>query len=207
MSHTCKIIAVLLWTLLFSTLLQCGGTKVKSCPKILPTTPCSLAGPFPGQYRKSPLILKIAVASAAQGHPAGELLESRKTLMSLSPSSAWAVQIVVHVSFSGNMQSNIILNHDCAWKSYRGMECDLNGFQSIRYVNGHGGWVQTLPDTIKVPVHLMVAMGLKGILNWWTASCSLDATSMPRLTANQRCAVFRTRIMSSSMTMPVPTLQ
>ena len=35
------------------------------------------------------------------------------------------------------MQSNIILNHDCAWKSYRGMECDLNGFQSIRYVNGH----------------------------------------------------------------------
>ena len=44
---------------------------------------------------------------------------------------------VLHVSFSGNMQSNIILNHDCAWKSYRGMECDLNGFQSIRYVNGH----------------------------------------------------------------------
>ena len=41
---------------------------------------------------------------------------------------------VLHVSFSGNMQSNIILNHDCA---YRGMECDLNGFQSIRYVNGH----------------------------------------------------------------------
>ena len=35
------------------------------------------------------------------------------------------------------MQSNIILNHDCASKSYRGMECDLNGFQSIRYVNGH----------------------------------------------------------------------
>ena len=35
------------------------------------------------------------------------------------------------------MQSNIILNHDCAWKSYTGMECDLNGFQSIRYVNGH----------------------------------------------------------------------
>ena len=35
------------------------------------------------------------------------------------------------------MQSNIILNHDCAWKSYRGMECDLNGFQSIRYVNGY----------------------------------------------------------------------
>ena len=34
------------------------------------------------------------------------------------------------------MQSNIILNHDCAWKSYRGMERDLNGFQSIRYVNG-----------------------------------------------------------------------
>ena len=44
---------------------------------------------------------------------------------------------VLHVSFSGNMQSNIILNHDCAWKSYRGMECDLNGFQSIWYVNGH----------------------------------------------------------------------
>ena len=44
---------------------------------------------------------------------------------------------VLHVSFSGNMQSNIILDHDCAWKSYRGMECDLNGFQSIRYVNGH----------------------------------------------------------------------
>ena len=44
---------------------------------------------------------------------------------------------VLHVSFSGNMQSNIILNHDCACKSYRGMECDLNGFQSIRYVNGH----------------------------------------------------------------------
>ena len=35
------------------------------------------------------------------------------------------------------MQSNIILNHDCAWKSYMGMECDMNGFQSIRYVNGH----------------------------------------------------------------------
>ena len=35
------------------------------------------------------------------------------------------------------MQPNIILNHDCAWKSYKGMECDLNGFQSIRYVNGH----------------------------------------------------------------------
>ena len=35
------------------------------------------------------------------------------------------------------MQSNIILNHDCAWKSYRGMGCDLNGFQYIRYVNGH----------------------------------------------------------------------
>ena len=35
------------------------------------------------------------------------------------------------------MQFNIILNHDCAWKAYRGMECDLNGFQSIRYVNGH----------------------------------------------------------------------
>ena len=35
------------------------------------------------------------------------------------------------------MQSNIILNHDCAWKSYRGMERVLNGFQSIRYVNGH----------------------------------------------------------------------
>ena len=62
--------------------------------KILPTTPRSLAGLFPGQHRKSPLKLKIAVASAAQGHPAGELLESRKTLMSLSPSSAWAVQIV-----------------------------------------------------------------------------------------------------------------
>ena len=30
-----------------------------------------------------------------------------------------------------------IWNHDCAWKSYRGMECDLNGNQSIRYVNGH----------------------------------------------------------------------
>ena len=40
----------------------------------------------------------------------------------------------LHVSF---LQSNIILNHDCAWKSYRGTECDLNGFQSIRYVNGH----------------------------------------------------------------------
>ena len=39
--------------------------------------------------------------------------------------------------FSGNMQSNIILKHDCAWKSYRGMECVSNGFQSIRYVNGH----------------------------------------------------------------------
>ena len=35
------------------------------------------------------------------------------------------------------MQSHIILNHDYAWKSYRGMECDLNGFQRIRYVNGH----------------------------------------------------------------------
>ena len=35
------------------------------------------------------------------------------------------------------MQPNIILNHDCAWKSYRGMECDLNGFQSIWHVNGH----------------------------------------------------------------------
>ena len=34
------------------------------------------------------------------------------------------------------MQSNI-LNHDYAWKSYRGMKCDLNGFQSIRYVNSH----------------------------------------------------------------------
>ena len=34
------------------------------------------------------------------------------------------------------MQSNI-LNHDCTWKSYRGMECDFNGFQSIRYVKGH----------------------------------------------------------------------
>ena len=29
------------------------------------------------------------------------------------------------------------LNHDCAWKSYRGMECDLNGLKSIWYVNGH----------------------------------------------------------------------
>ena len=38
---------------------------------------------------------------------------------------------VLHVSLSRNMQSNIILNRDCA------MECDLNGFQSIRYVNGH----------------------------------------------------------------------
>ena len=44
---------------------------------------------------------------------------------------------VLHVSFSGNMQSSNILNHDCAWKSYRGMECDLNGFQRIRYANGH----------------------------------------------------------------------
>ena len=44
---------------------------------------------------------------------------------------------VLHVSFSGNMQSNIILKHDSARKSYRGIECDLNGFQSIRYVNGH----------------------------------------------------------------------
>ena len=37
------------------------------------------------------------------------------------------------------MQSNIILNRDCAWKSYGGggMECDLNRFQSIRYENGH----------------------------------------------------------------------
>ena len=66
------------------------------------------------------------------------------------------------------------------------MECDLNGFQSIRYVNGHGVWVQTLLDTIEVPVHLVVAMGIKGILNRWTASCYFDATCMPRLTANQR---------------------
>ena len=36
------------------------------------------------------------------------------------------------------MQSNIVLNHDCAWKSYRGIECDLNGFQSIRYVHVNG---------------------------------------------------------------------
>ena len=47
---------------------------------------------------------------------------------------------VLHVSFSGNMQSNIILNHERAWKSYRGMECDLNGFQSIRYVCQRPCW-------------------------------------------------------------------
>ena len=44
---------------------------------------------------------------------------------------------VLHASFSGNMQSNIILNHDCAWKSYRGMKCDLNGFQSITQIGEH----------------------------------------------------------------------
>ena len=42
---------------------------------------------------------------------------------------------VLHVSFSGNMQSNIILNNDCAWKSYRGMEYNVSFAVQYTYVH------------------------------------------------------------------------
>ena len=59
------------------------------------------------------------------------------------------------------MQSNIILNHDCAWKSYRGMESNWNGFQSIRYVNDHVDILYSYNVSFAVQYYIYIQATLK----------------------------------------------